>query len=117
MQVGGARHETAPCSAHHESLLNQEWLDDILERATLLADGRGNAVDAHRPAVEALDDSRQKLAVEGGESNWIDFQQFEPSVRNPLVDAAILLDLRVVANPAKQPVGNPRCTAGALRDA
>ena len=66
-----------------ESLLDQERLDDVLERAALLADGRGEAVDADRAAVEALDDGRQELAIERVEALAVDLQQVQRRDRPP----------------------------------
>ncbi|RYG78107.1 Holliday junction branch migration DNA helicase RuvB, partial [bacterium] len=51
-------------TAHQQALLDQERLDDVLERAALLADRGREALDAHRPAIELLEDRHQQQAVE-----------------------------------------------------
>ncbi len=77
MRVGGARRDAPTRGAHQESLLNEERLDDIFDRAALLAHRRGQTVHAHRAAVEFLDDGQQQLAVEHVEAFRVDFQHRE----------------------------------------
>src|SRR5262245_37569753 len=48
-----------------EPLLDQERLDDVLDRVARLADRGGDRLDADRPAAEAFGDQRQVAAVEG----------------------------------------------------
>ena len=100
-----------------EPLLDQERLDDILQRAALLADGRGNAVDADRAAIEALDDGVRSLRSSVSNPSRIDLQQIERRIGDRLIDVAVGPYLRVVAHPAQQPVGDTRRAARALRDA
>jgi len=49
--------------AHHEALLDQVGLDDVLDGTALLADRGGQALDADGSAVEALDDRREQAPV------------------------------------------------------
>ena len=83
----------------------------------LLADGRRDAVDSRRSAVEPLDDRREKLPVQGVEALRVDLEQIEGGCRDRLRDAPVGLHLGVVAHPSQQPVGDSRRTPGALRDA
>ena len=92
-------------------------LDDILERAALLADRGREAVDAHRSAVEVLDDGEQQLAIQRIEALAVDFQQIQRRGGHRLIDVAVAAHLRVVAHPAQQAVGDARRAARALRDA
>jgi len=116
MKIGGARRHAAARGAHEEALLDQEWLDDILESAALLAHRGGQALDAHRPAVEFLDDGRQQLTVERVESLRIHFEQIERGARHRFIDAAVAFDFGVVAHATKQPVGDTRRAARAGRN-
>ena len=50
---------------------------DILDGAALLAHGRGQAIDPHRPALEFLNDRQQQFSVEHVEAFRIDFQHVE----------------------------------------
>ena len=87
-------------------------------RAALLADGRRQAVDADRAAVELLDDGQQQLAVEHVEALRIDLQHVERRERRPRRSMMPgRLDLREIAHPAQQPVGDARRAARALGDA
>ena len=89
MQIGSTGRHAAAGAAHQEALLNQERLDDILERAALLADRGGEAVDAYRSAVEFLDDRAQHLAVQRIKSLVIDVQHPQRGDRDGLIDPAI----------------------------
>src|SRR5581483_7565058 len=61
VQVSVPRDHAASSGAHEKTLLNQKRLDDILERAPLLADGHRETVDSHRAAIELLDDGQEQL--------------------------------------------------------
>ena len=59
MQIGVLGCHPASRCAHHEALLDQVWLDDILDRAALFADRRRQTLNANRPAVEFLNNRLQ----------------------------------------------------------
>ncbi len=80
MLVRRARGHAAARRAHDESLLDEERLDHVFERAALFADGGGDALDADRAAVELLDDREQELAIERVEALRIDFEHVERGV-------------------------------------
>ena len=86
MQVGVAGGHTPAGGAHQEALLDEERLDDILERAALLADRGRQAVDADRTAVEPLDDGGQELAVERVEALLVHLAAY-PAPRPPTASA------------------------------
>src|SRR5206468_8992727 len=117
MQVGSTRDHAPARGAHQKSLLDQERLGDILERAALVADRRRKTVDTDRAAVKALDDRREELAVQGVESLTVHLEQVERGVRDRLIDAPVGANLRIVAHPPQQAVGDARGAARALRDA
>src|SRR5438874_2035727 len=117
MQVGSARGHAPARGAHQESLLDQERLGDVLERAALLAERRRKTIDTDRAAVEALDDRREELAVQGVEPQPIHLEQVERGVRDRFLDAPVGAHLRVIAHPPQQAVADARRAARALRDA
>src|ERR1700748_855180 len=101
MQVGGACDNSTPSRAHQKTLLDEKRLDDVFERAPVLADSRRKTVDSDRAAIETLNDGHQQLAVEGIETEWIDLRAVQGCIGQPLVDRAVRLHLCVVANPAQ----------------
>jgi hypothetical protein len=103
-------------SAHQESLLDEEGSMTVFERAALLAHGGGEALDAHRAAIELFHDGGEQLAIQRVEPLRVDLEQIERRARHGLVDAAVGLDLGKVAHPAQQ--GDSRyaaCRASAAR--
>ena len=86
------------------TLLDQVGLDHVLDGARLLADAGRDVVQADRPAVEAVDHGLQQLAVHQVEALRIDVEHGQRLVRQRLGDAAVALDLRIVAHPPQQPV-------------
>ena len=93
MAPGAARRDAPARGAHQEALLDQERLDHVLQRAALLADRCGDAVDADRPAIELLDYGEQQAAIERIEAVRIDLEQVEGRIGHPLVDAADIAQL------------------------
>jgi hypothetical protein len=93
---GAARRHPTARRAHDETLLDQERLDHVLDRAALLAERRREALDADRAAVELLDDRQQQLAVHDVETERVDVEHVERRLRDFVGDAPRRLDLRVV---------------------
>ena len=60
---------------------------------------------------------RQQFAIQRVQSLRIHLQQIERGLGRGIIDAAIGLDLGIVAHAAQQPVGNSRRAARTLRDA
>ena len=89
MQVGVARRHAAARGAHEESLLDQERLDHVLERAALLAHRGGQASMPTGPPSNFSMIVEQQLAVQRVEALRIHFEQIERGVRHRLVDAAV----------------------------
>ena len=83
MQVRVARRHAAARGAHDVALLDQERLDDVLDRAALLAERGREAVDADRAALELLDDREHQPAVHRVEPLRIDVEQVERGPRAP----------------------------------
>ena len=110
------RHDSPAGSALQESELEQIRLVDVLDRVRLLAKGDGQRGQAHRAAVEALDDRLQKLAIGALESVAVDLEQLESLGRDLGRDLALVAHLGDVANPAQDPVRDARCAPGARGD-
>ena len=66
--------------------------------------------------LELLDDRRQQLAVGGVEAEVVDVEDRHRLDHGLLVDPPVAVDLGVVADPAEQPVDDPRRAPAALRD-
>src|SRR5262245_1007884 len=64
IRVGTRRGDPSPRRAVEKAGLNEERLVDVLDGVFLLVDGGGQAVDAHGPAAELVDDRPQQLAIE-----------------------------------------------------
>ena len=60
-----------------EAELEQVRLVDVLDRVRLLAERDRERRQADRPAVEALDDRAQQLAVDPLETRLVDVEQLE----------------------------------------
>src|SRR5579871_2175160 len=102
MCIGLAGRDASAGGAREKALLDQERLDHILERATLLGDRGGDAVDPDWATVELVDDGAQHLAVQGIKALRVDFEQIERGVCDGLIDASLCLHLRVVAYAPQQ---------------
>src|SRR5262245_44086291 len=103
----GRRRRDAPARrAHEESLLDQEGLDDVLERVALLAERGGEAVDADRATRELLDHREQEAPVQDIEAFEVDFQEVERALGHFGVDAARRSDLREVTDAPQQAIGD-----------
>ena len=111
------RRRDAPARrAIEEADLDQERLVDVLDRVLLLADRRGDRVQADRAAAELVDDRAQQLAVDLVEPVLVHLEQLEARVRDLERDRAVGAHLRVVADAAQQPVDDARRAARPLGD-
>ena len=62
--VGPPRRDAAARRALEKADLDEKRLVDVLDRVALLAERRGQAADADRPAAELLDDRQQQPAID-----------------------------------------------------
>jgi len=104
--VGVLAGHAAASRAQQETLLDQEWLQHILDGAALLADGCRQAVHPHRSAVEFLDDRQQQAAIKLIEAMHVHFQQIHGLARHRRGNTAIGLHLGEVPYTPQQPVGD-----------
>ena len=112
-QRGG---DPAARGALQEALLDQERLQHVLDRVALLADRRGEVVDADRAAGELVEHRAQQLAVHHVEARRVDVEHRERVVGDVARDLAVGAHLGEVAHAPQQPVDDPRRAARAARD-
>src|SRR3569623_575105 len=74
MQIRMTCHHPPARGAQEKALLNQKGLQHVLDGAALFADGGGQAVAAHRPAGELIDEGEQQLAVHHVETFAVDVE-------------------------------------------
>ena len=77
MFVGEVGGDASAWCAHEIALLDEERLADLLDGARFFADGCGDGVDAHRSALEFLDDSKQDAVVHVVEAVLVDVEGFQ----------------------------------------
>ena len=106
MLIRQIRHLAATGRALDEALLDEEGFIDLLDGAGVFANGGGDGGDAHRAALELIDDGQQDLAVDEVEAVAVDVQRLQGIARYLQVDAPVALDLCKVAHTAQQGVGN-----------
>ena len=111
MDVCRLRHLSATRCAFEEALLDEERLIHLLQRAGVLADGRGDGSEAHGAALELVDDGGENFVVNLVQSVAVDVERLEGIAGNLHVDASVALDLCEVAHAAQQGVGDTRCAA------
>src|SRR5688572_26534624 len=81
MLVSAPRGDPPARRALQETLLDEERLVEVLDRAALLADRRGDRLDAGRSAAVLLDDRAEDLAVDLVEAVLVHLQQTERAPR------------------------------------
>ena len=114
--VGRGRRDAAARRALQEAGLQQVGLVEVLERAAVLAERRGDRADADGAAAELLDDRREDPPVELVEPVLVHLQPGRaPRARRLQVDRVLAGDLREVAQAPQQPVGDARRAAAARR--
>src|SRR5262249_24280260 len=116
MSVSRERGDAAARGALQVALLDQEGLEDVLDRVGLLADGVRQVLHPDRPARELLDHREQELAVHEVEAERVDVEHAQRRLRHRTRDRAVGLDLRVVAHAPQKAVRDARRAARAPRD-
>ena len=94
----------------------QERLVYFLECAGVLPDGHRKRVEADRPAVELVDDRPEDSHVHIVEAVLVHVQPAEGRFGDLVCDHTVGLDLRVIPNPAQQPVRHSRCPTASFGD-
>ena len=117
MLIGEWCGDASAGGAVDESLLDEEGLIDLLECASVFADGGGDGSDADGPSAELLDDGEEDFAVDEVESVAVDIECFEGEACDAGVDAAVAFHLGEVTDAAQQGIGDTwraAATAGNL---
>src|SRR5688572_18897873 len=97
--VRALRRDASPGCTHQVPLLEQVGLVDVLDGLGILAEGRGQGLEADRPARELLDDGAEELAVDVVQAGLVHIQGSEGLPRHGRGHAPVMEDLRVVSNP------------------
>src|SRR5262245_43155478 len=99
--------------AIEESDLHQVRLVKLFDGVPLLAQGRGDGIDADRTPVELFLDRQQYLPVEAVEPVAIHLQTLQVALGDDIGDRSILFDLGEVSDPSEEPIGDARRAPGA----
>src|ERR1043166_5265986 len=102
--------------ALHEALLDQERLDDLLDRVARLGERRRNGLDPDRSAAVIERDQREVAPIHGVEAGGVDLERVERLVGDRAVDRRGSVDMREVAHALQQPARDARRAARATRD-
>ena len=116
MLPGGGGGDPAARRPGQEALPDQERLGDLLDGLALLTDRDRQRGEADRAAAEPPAQRVEHGPVEPVEAELVDLVELERGVRDLEGDDAVGADLGVVADPAQQPVGDPRRAARPGRD-
>ena len=68
-------HHTTTRGALDEALHDKEWLVDLLDGTSVLADGSSNSGDSNGTATEFVDDGEQDAVVDFIETVLVDIQR------------------------------------------
>ncbi len=109
--VGEPRGHAAAASAIQKPNLNQIRLDNFFDRILFLMNRSGDGTDADGSTIKFFDYGQHKLAISFVKSKLVDLHAIQRITRHFLSDAAVVVDLRVVANAAKQTINNTRRAA------
>src|SRR4029077_16611448 len=91
-----------------QALLQEIWLEHVLDRVLLLADRDRQGREADRAAAELGRDRVQQGAVTAVESLRVDLEHFQGPSGGRGADLAAPLHLGEVPNPLQQAVGDAR---------
>jgi hypothetical protein len=116
MRSGAVRGDAALRCPVQETEPEQERLVNILHGLGLFREDRGQRLDPHRPAAKLLHDGCQELAIRAVQTLVVYLESDQCLVGGRRVDAAVAVDLGVIANAAQEPVDDPRRAASAPGD-
>jgi len=114
--VGGVGGDSALAGAGDEADLEEVGFDDVFESVSFIAKAGGDGFDAGGAAFVGGDEAAEEGAVEGVESEFIDFLDAERGLRGFDGDFSRAMDLGVVADAAEQAVGDARGASAAAAD-
>ncbi len=89
-----------------KSLTEKKRFVDIFHGLGLFTDDRSDGVQADRSASKFFADGLQNSPIHRVETRGIDLEPRERTIRHGLVDTAVAIDLREIAHPAQEAVGD-----------
>ena len=95
-------------SALQETLLDKEWLVDLLQRAGILAKSRGNSGQSHRATLEFVDDGQQDAVVDLVEAIAVDVKGLQGMAGYVDVDKPVALHHREISHASQERIGYTR---------
>src|SRR5690349_3507531 len=107
MVEGAPGQDPAPRSPLQEALLEEIWLENVLDRVLLLADRDRQGREAYRAAGELAGDGFQQSAIAAVEPSGVDLQHLQRVDGDGATDASAFLHLGEVPDPLQQPVRDP----------
>ena len=108
--------DTAPRRALEEAELQEIGLVDVLDGVLLLAEGDRECREADRPAAELVGDGEEQLSICPLEPHFVDLEELQRLTRDIESDSPSMAHLGDVSDPAKNPVGDPRCATSSACD-
>ena len=73
--------------------------------------GSGQRADAHRSTFEFLNNRQQKLSIHFIQAVGVDFHSIQGVVSHFMCNAAVIIDVGVVAYAPQQTIDDARCAA------
>src|SRR5215471_18285322 len=116
VSVGRGRGDAAARRALEKTGLDEVRLVEILERAAILSQRRGQRAHADRAAAELFDDRLQDPAVELVKAVLVHLQPRERSARRFELERRFPGDLGEIAQTPQKPVRDPRRSAASAGD-
>src|SRR5579871_6688237 len=105
--------QAAARRALYQPLLDQERLDDLLDRVARLRQRRRDGLDPDRAAAVVGRDEVEIAPVHRVESGGVDLECEQRAVGELAIDRGRLLDMGEVAHAAQEPPGDARRAARA----
>ena len=99
-----------------EPFLDQEWLDDVLDRVARLRQRRRDRIHTDRTAGIIRRNGREISPVHGVETGGIDLKRGERAVGSLAVDGLGAVNVRKVTHAAQQTAGDARCATCTARN-
>jgi hypothetical protein len=116
MSPGGRSGHSPSGRAHEQSEAHEERLRHGLDGLRLLPHGNGEGRQSDRATPEPVDEGIEHGLIDAIESQGIHFVELQRCPGAVQAHDAVAVDLRPVADPAQQPVGDPRRAAAAAGD-
>src|SRR5215831_8083052 len=113
MLIGKLSRHTTAWSAIQKANLYQIRLNDLFNRILLLVNRGRKCTHTDRTAFELFNNSEQQLPIHFVQAIRVDFHSIQRVVGDLMRNAAVIIDLGVIANPAQKTIYDARRTARA----